>query len=163
MNQADRSSRRWPLALAVFMLCAGLALSCGVTSRPDGSGGASGGGDGTPVAAKPSKGGGDNPLAGCTICHVDIEKAFASSAHQRKGVGCIKCHGPSEGHVGDENNNVKPDQVFTRKDIDRECIRCHACSRPAAPAGALSAAKPMVCTDCHGSHKTVRKRAPPVK
>jgi hypothetical protein len=160
MGHTDRSTRRWSLALAGFALFAILALSCAVTSRPDGNGSAPGGEARNPAAAKPSMGGGANPLAGCTICHVDIEKAFAGSTHERKGVGCIKCHGPSDGHVGDENNNVKPDQVFARKDVDRECGRCHACSRPAAPAAALPAAKPPVCTGCHGSHKVVRKPAP---
>jgi hypothetical protein len=102
----------------------------------------------------------DNPLAGCSICHVDIEDQFVGSIHFEEKVGCKTCHGPSEGHLADENNEVKPEEVFAREDVDRLCGRCHECFReiPAEPELAADG-KPKVCIDCHGAHdvKMVQK------
>jgi hypothetical protein len=95
----------------------------------------------------------DNPLAGCSLCHVDIEDEFLGSLHFEEKVGCITCHGPSEGHVADENNEVKPDEVFARPDVDRLCERCHECSRPKPEKPELTEdGRRKVCIDCHGSH-----------
>jgi hypothetical protein len=98
-----------------------------------------------------------NPLAGCSLCHVDVEDEFVKTAHFTHKVGCRTCHGPSEGHLADENNEVKPDEIFARADVDRLCADCHQCERP-APAHAAGAQVPehKVCTDCHGSHTLVR-------
>ena len=90
-----------------------------------------------------------NPLAGCTLCHVDIEDEYVGSTHYDEGVACAKCHGPSEGHVADENNEVKPDELFAREDVDRLCEACHDCSRQIPPE---KPPEPKVCTDCHGPH-----------
>jgi len=100
-----------------------------------------------------------NPLAGCTICHVDVGDEFAGSRHHREEITCTDCHGPSEGHAADENNAVKPDEVFFREDVDRLCGECHDCSRP----GPTKPPDPVpdgwkVCTECHGSHELQRKR-----
>jgi hypothetical protein len=95
----------------------------------------------------------DNPLAGCSLCHVDVEDKFVGSKHFEEKVGCQTCHGPSEGHVADENNDVKPDELFVRKDVDELCGICHDCGRPKPPAPELTAqGEPKVCTDCHGNH-----------
>jgi len=98
----------------------------------------------------------DNPLAGCTICHVDVGDEYAASKHHREEILCTDCHGPSEGHAADENNAVKPDEVFFRADVDRLCGECHDCKRP----GAAKAPDPVpadwkVCTACHGSHELI--------
>jgi len=98
-----------------------------------------------------------NPLAGCSICHVDVEDEYVGSMHFKKKVGCQTCHGPSKGHVADENNEVKPDHVFNRKSIDNFCTHCHHCKRPQAKKRALTKGKKLsskrkVCTDCHGHH-----------
>ena len=91
----------------------------------------------------------DNPLAGCTMCHVDIEDAYVESKHYAKKVSCIKCHGKSEGHLADENNEVKPDRMFTRKNTDAFCEECHECDRePLEP----PPSKHKICTECHGAH-----------
>ena len=92
-----------------------------------------------------------NPLAGCVQCHVDVSDKFEGGTHHREEVTCIDCHGPSEGHLADENNEVKPDEVFARADVGRLCSECHDCDRllPDKPT-----AKRKVCIDCHGSHKT---------
>ena len=95
----------------------------------------------------------ENPLGGCAGCHVDVEDELKGSIHLAEEVGCVECHGPSDEHVRDENNEAKPDEVFARKDIDRLCGDCHGCSRPrTAKAAAATAADPKVCTDCHHAH-----------
>ena len=97
-----------------------------------------------------------NPMAGCTLCHVDVGDLFAGSKHESEAIGCTACHGPSRGHVADENNHVKPDEVFARKDVDRLCGTCHECMRRIpAPWEKLPVEQREVCTECHGSHKLV--------
>jgi hypothetical protein len=93
-----------------------------------------------------------NPLAGCTMCHIDVEDEFVGGVHYKEKVACVKCHGKSEGHVADENNEVKPEELFARKDVDRLCGVCHECPRPEE---AKPAAEPprKVCTECHGAHE----------
>jgi hypothetical protein len=100
-----------------------------------------------------------NPLAGCTLCHVDVEDEYVKSRHFKEKVACTECHGLSKGHVADENNEVKPDEMFARKDVDRLCSECHDCSREApSPKQAPPPKKQLVCTDCHGAHGFTRKR-----
>lgn len=96
-----------------------------------------------------------NPMAGCLQCHVDVESAHKGGKHYQVGkIRCIDCHGPSIDHVGDENNEVKPDELFARGDVDSLCGKCHGCSRaiPSGPAK-LPLNKPRVCTDCHPAHE----------
>lgn len=92
-----------------------------------------------------------NPLGGCGQCHVDVVDELAVSLHLKKGIDCVKCHGPSKGHSADENNEVKPDRVIPRKQVDAFCGECHKCSRPAEPPAAAEE-KRQVCIDCHGAH-----------
>ncbi|NQT88150.1 hypothetical protein HQ560_15390, partial [bacterium] len=40
-----------------------------------------------------------NPLAGCQLCHVDVEDEYVKSRHFRENVACVKCHGPSRKHA----------------------------------------------------------------
>jgi len=86
-------------------------------------------------------------MSGCSICHVDVEIESKGSRHLAEGIGCSDCHGSSEGHIRDENNEVKPDRVFARADIDSFCNECHECSLPAK-----ERPLPKVCTDCHDPH-----------
>ena len=103
-----------------------------------------------------------NPLAGCQQCHVDIEDEFMPSVHFEEKVACTECHGPSKGHLADENNEVKPDEIFARKDVDRLCERCHECERPADPKPVPSSSPGYkVCIDCHGPHDLARKEPAP--
>jgi hypothetical protein len=102
----------------------------------------------------PAKG---NPLAGCQLCHVDVEDEYVKSRHFRGNVACAKCHGPSKKHAADENNEVKPDEVFARTDVDRLCGRCHTCSRKVPPAWLrFLRGRRQVCTECHGAHGFAR-------
>jgi len=91
----------------------------------------------------------ENPLGGCGICHIDVEDEVVPTLHFKEKVACVKCHGRSVAHAADENNEVPPDQVFTRKNVDRFCETCHECDRP------KPAERPKVrpvCIDCHGAH-----------
>jgi len=94
-----------------------------------------------------------NPLAGCSLCHVDVEDEYVGTMHFKESVGCKTCHGPSKSHLADENNEVKPDEAFARKNVDRLCSECHDCDRPdpiRTPKGKDK--KSLVCIDCHGHH-----------
>ena len=99
---------------------------------------------------------GTDPEADCELCHVDVVDELKGGIHPAEGVGCVKCHGPSDGHVLDENNDVLPDRVYPREKIDKFCESCHECSRPKATKPALGGPeKHKVCTECHGAHKIV--------
>ena len=103
----------------------------------------------------------DNPgtipmeaLSRCTVCHVDVADAFAGSKHRQKGIGCTRCHGLSKRHVEDENNEVKPDRVFRRHEIDRWCGGCHfgSCKHGEAEGLPARGNPRRTCADCHGAH-----------
>jgi hypothetical protein len=97
-----------------------------------------------------------NPLAGCSLCHVDVEDEFVGTRHFEEKVGCKTCHGPSEAHLADENNEVQPDELFTRDNVDLLCQRCHECGRSEVTNSAVGDdGQPRVCTDCHGHHTIV--------
>lgn len=104
-----------------------------------------------PRTAKAKKG---EPLGGgCDMCHVDVEDELVESVHYTEGIGCVKCHGPSEGHSADENNDVKADQIYANEEIDTFCGSCHECSRPKVAASAATpAAERKLCTGCHDAH-----------
>jgi len=90
-------------------------------------------------------------LGACDTCHVDVVDEFTGSVHSDERVGCADCHGASDGHIADENNEVKPDRIFAHADVDRLCATCHECSR-SRPVGP-PAADHQVCTDCHAAHR----------
>jgi hypothetical protein len=100
----------------------------------------------------------ENPLAGCSICHVDVEDELVASRHFEEEIGCQTCHGPSEGHLADENNEVAPDELFARADTDRLCGDCHECGRPDSGKDTANREHP-ICTDCHDPH-TLELAAP---
>ena len=87
------------------------------------------------------------------MCHVDVVDDFADSKHMAKEMTCTECHGPSDAHTMDENNEVNPDRMFAREDIDAFCGDCHPCTRPGAAALATRPDVPVkVCIDCHDAH-----------
>ena len=95
-------------------------------------------------------------MGGCSQCHVDCEDELIGTLHLKESVGCKACHGPSEAHLADENNEVAPDHVFTQTNVEPLCLKCHECSRPEPNRPVLIEGKAQVCTDCHGPHATVR-------
>jgi hypothetical protein len=98
-----------------------------------------------PQAAPPA----GNPMGGCGMCHIDVEDELVVSVHFKEKVGCIRCHGRSPAHLADENNEVPPDRLFTKKTVDKFCQECHECGRP-DPDEQPEPHK--VCTECHGAH-----------
>lgn len=148
----------WALTVGFVALSLSLAGAIGQADKKD-AGAAE---ESKGAAEKPEDPGGSskssdkaqkNPLAGCTLCHVDVEDEYVESIHFDEKVACTDCHGPSKEHLADENNEVKPDELFARKDTDRLCSECHDCSRE-IPAGwsDLPLDKRQVCTECHVAH-----------
>jgi Cytochrome c554 and c-prime len=99
--------------------------------------------------------------AACLVCHLTFVKEDLVKTHQKKGVGCIKCHGPSVAHANDEHiGATKPDITYTRAKVDASCAKCHA-NHDVPPrkviARFLNRKLPRqpapICTDCHGTHK----------
>jgi hypothetical protein len=58
----------------------------------------------------------------CARCHVISVAEWGYSKHRKTGTDCIACHGASQGHVIDERNNVKPDQIPRRADVAKLCL-----------------------------------------
>jgi len=139
---AERSSSRGRVAAALLVVAAGSALVAALSCAPR--------------STRPR----NTTLGGCVICHVDIADALARTKHERASIGCVTCHGLSKGHVKDENNEVKPDRVFPRHEIDPWCDGCHftTCSHAEADKPLPKGARRRTCVDCHGAHNA---RIPP--
>jgi hypothetical protein len=97
----------------------------------------------------------------CYVCHDNFQEEPLVTMHQREGIGCVKCHGASEKHSGDEDNITPPDIMYPRPKIDAACDKCH--DEHDAPAVKVIASwqancqgkadrNPAVCVDCHGKH-----------
>ena len=97
----------------------------------------------------------DNPMGGCGMCHIDVEDEVVVSVHFKEKIGCVECHGRSLAHLADENNEVPPDRLFTKKTVDKFCQECHECGRPQPAEQIEPADRPevhKVCTECHQAH-----------
>jgi len=113
------------------------------------------------------------PNAACYVCHMTFVDEPLAVVHLRAKITCIDCHGTSQGHANDEKiGATKPDIVIKRSQLNRACRKCHeghdvrpeeviarwikrARSRRARTAG-KPLQPPVVCTDCHGSHRVSR-------
>jgi hypothetical protein len=97
----------------------------------------------------------DNSL--CLVCHVNFEKESLTVVHARCGVGCTRCHGPSDAHRLDEDCVTPPDVMFAKSQIRAFCAACHAGAAMDIPAHKDVLAEPdplkACCTDCHGEHR----------
>jgi hypothetical protein len=85
----------------------------------------------------------------CARCHVISVVEWSMSKHRAMGVGCVECHGASQGHVVDERNNVKPDKLPREKAIAALCNSCHDKPR-----------KRQDCQSCHHVHALVDPNKP---
>lgn len=112
----------------------------------------------------------------CYVCHIPFVKEELAKVHLAEGISCAKCHGLSDKHANDEHiGATKPDIVYSRDKVDKSCEECHDThDAPAKQVLArfrqrkLSLQKPVICTDCHGTHKIDRsaeaqQRAAPAK
>ncbi len=98
----------------------------------------------------------------CYVCHENYREESFADYHARAEVGCIKCHGESVAHRGDESNLTPPEIMFPPEAIEKNCKACHDThDAPAAKVIALwlercqnrSSPKELLCTDCHGEHR----------
>ena len=102
----------------------------------------------------------------CFVCHVNYMQEKIAVTHARAGIGCAKCHGPSDAHIADESwgsggNGTAPDTMYTRDKVSSSCVGCHTAEKiGAAQHQAVFAATPgtSACTDCHGSHRLPQRR-----
>jgi len=105
----------------------------------------------------------------CIVCHMDFAEELISKAHEKAGIACTACHGPSLAHGDDEYNITPPDMLFGRAEITGFCRKCHPTHRKGAAYEAFVAEwlgrrrpngrmilQDSVCTDCHGEHAVLR-------
>ena len=104
----------------------------------------------------------------CHVCHLNLAMEELAVTHARKGVGCNKCHGKCDAHIDDESwasggPGTPPDIMYPPERIDPACKECHETHDVPAteiiqrlldrcPDNAKSAQ--VVCTTCHGKHKS---------
>jgi formylglycine-generating enzyme required for sulfatase activity len=96
-----------------------------------------------------------NAAGDCARCHVISVIEWGYSRHYPKGADCVDCHGESLGHVRDERNNVKPDQMPRAKAIAELCASCHE-------KGCPETKESHSCQKCHHVHALVDPRKPAV-
>jgi hypothetical protein len=100
------------------------------------------------------------PNGACYVCHMTFVREELSKAHLARKVTCVKCHGLSAGHANDEDIGATlPDRSFAREQVNAMCRKCHKRHRAAPEDIAARAIEreltvtPVVCTDCHGTHR----------
>lgn len=81
----------------------------------------------------------------CYVCHINYEQEKLTSSHAKAGIGCERCHGASDAHCSDKDNNTPPDIMYPAEKVNSFCKSCH-------PNSNLSGGKKF-CTDCHGEHR----------
>jgi formylglycine-generating enzyme required for sulfatase activity len=81
----------------------------------------------------------------CSRCHVAQVLEWSTSRHDRAGVLCQNCHGPSTAHVANERNEIKPDRLPSGRAIAALCQSCHlqGCKKTGRREG---------CESCHHAH-----------
>ncbi|MFQ6131949.1 MAG: cytochrome c3 family protein [Armatimonadota bacterium] len=100
------------------------------------------------------------PNAACYMCHIPFVREELSREHLRAEITCLTCHGPSAGHVNDEDiGATKPDITYEREGVNAYCRLCHE-DHDVPPEDVVArwlerklTTSPPVCTDCHGTHK----------
>lgn len=108
---------------------------------------------------EPSVSGADNSR--CHVCHLNFAQEALAVTHALAGLGCAKCHGPSDAHIADESwasggNGTAPDVMFPREAIGPFCLGCHPKETIDADIHGrylVAAGEEKRCTDCHGRHR----------
>lgn len=81
----------------------------------------------------------------CARCHVGAVLEWSTSKHTSAAVDCKGCHGPSEGHVVNERNQVLPDRIPHGAAIAGLCATCHH-------QGCPKTRRKDDCQSCHHIH-----------
>ncbi len=97
----------------------------------------------------------------CHVCHLNYIEEKLAVDHARAGIGCAKCHGPSDEHIADESwasggNGTAPDIMYPREKINAFCLGCHPKEKidlSQHKEFLAGASKEKYCTDCHGEHR----------
>lgn len=93
----------------------------------------------------------------CLTCHMNFQREELAANHQKNGVGCDRCHGPSDKHSSDENGIIPPDIMFPKERVNPSCIACHVKDKLIKVKGhdiyfVPETAQKHTCTECHGKH-----------
>ena len=95
----------------------------------------------------------------CARCHVTTALEWGISKHSTitnatRVPSCTGCHGPSAGHVMDEENGIKPDRIPRGDAIATLCVECHT-------KGCPQTGETKGCQDCHHPHALVNPEFDP--
>ena len=98
----------------------------------------------------------------CYVCHLNFQDEPFATWHQNANVGCMDCHGDSDGHSADEAHVIPPDKMYKKSDINDSCIKCHSRDKLKKRIGhrrflTESDPKHKYCTDCHGKHSIPKR------
>jgi len=97
----------------------------------------------------------------CLQCHIDFEDEILVTVHRKRGVTCVRCHGPSQPHMDDEVRATLADATFKGKTQRVFCLTCHwSAGEVKIRAHAAEAARRRACTTCHGEHRIERMPPP---
>ena len=89
----------------------------------------------------------------CARCHVVSTLEWRMSGHLKAGTDCVACHGPSLGHIKNEQNEVKPDRVPRQAESTKLCASCHN-------AGCPKTREAADCETCHHFHGLMNPTTP---
>jgi formylglycine-generating enzyme required for sulfatase activity len=112
-----------------------------------------------PLAAQDLQHQGVTSAGVCARCHVSSSLEWGISRHSTVAASahapnCIGCHGPSKGHVADEQNSVKPERVPHGAAIAQLCKGCHR-------SGCPNTKQRTSCENCHHPHALVNPKFDP--
>jgi formylglycine-generating enzyme required for sulfatase activity len=98
-----------------------------------------------PQPAAPASRADFSPAHLCSRCHLHDMLEWSISGHAKAETTCTACHGPSEGHLIDERNLIKPDRVPHGEAIAPLCLGCHG-------QGCPQSKRKDSCQTCHHVH-----------
>lgn len=110
------------------------------------------------IARKPQPASNDR----CHVCHINYADDKLAVSHARHGIGCERCHGPSDEHCGSETHEIAPDRMYTLEQIGPGCMECHPKNKLLAQdmhaLNLVTTPEPKKhCTECHGTHRLARR------
>ncbi len=155
------------LHLGALLSAALLVPACGPSAHRDDPGSLAVNNEPTPKQGRePEPHDPLGPNAACYVCHMTFVREELTAVHLDQKIGCVQCHGISDGHANDENiGATPPDKAFERDQIDPFCRTCHE-THDVAPEKIIArwmerskrkaTSQPVdqtaACTDCHGNH-----------